>query len=717
MSVAEPLDVRLVCSLLCAAGQASRADDAFERGGGCAPGPLAAHALASVLLAVCGARAGRSRLLRCAAAAVSASLPDAAVVRVRCGRASAAVAAAPRAPPAPAARWLACAAHEELLARAAPALVGSPVLARAHAAVAAARARAPARACAVLVDDADCLDGGGGGGDDDEACAACHGGALCGQAALAVLACVWQCPACLACGGATHGADAAGAAAGSVALLLTASSLDLISRAHFLLPRALATGAVALAPSVRDDWLPGALRAAAAGGAALAAAAEREPARMALDGLAAAAAATDPALAAAAARLAPPRACAVVDVACELLPPPAIRARALSWPPRGGAGDVAALCAAAFLPPDEGEDADDCEADGAPVPLWARSSGADADADAAASAPQPGRDRASPWESLVIGGAAKAELHRSVVLPLLAWQAQRRLLGGIGAALHAPPEVRAMADAMAALRVSPPSGVLLHGPPGCGKTTAAAALARACRMRLLVVDAGLMLAKYVGDSEAGVRALFRLARRASPCCLVIENFHIVGGARALARADDDGGGGGGAHGAASVHDRLLATLLTELDGVGIKRSEGGGGGGGGGGEAACVLTVGITEHESDIDAALLRAGRLGVRVALPPPDADGRAALLARFAADAAAAPQRAPAPAPALPGEDDLRALAAAARGCSGASLRLWAALAADAADAAGRAAPTVADFAATAPAAESDDGLSGSFAALRVA
>jgi SpoVK/Ycf46/Vps4 family AAA+-type ATPase len=154
-----------------------------------------------------------------------------------------------------------------------------------------------------------------------------------------------------------------------------------------------------------------------------------------------------------------------------------------------------------------------------------------------------GGTKAKRWDELRGFQGLRGELLRAVVLPVLAWHhASRQALPPHAAARLRPLAsdvpgvdgalIARMAAAMPRMRVRPPAGLLLHGPPGCGKSTLAAAVARGAQMRLLVVDAALMLSKYVGDSEASIRALFRAARAASPCCLVIENVHVIGGVRA-----------------------------------------------------------------------------------------------------------------------------------------------------------------------------------------
>jgi ATPase family associated with various cellular activities (AAA) len=216
----------------------------------------------------------------------------------------------------------------------------------------------------------------------------------------------------------------------------------------------------------------------------------------------------------------------------------------------------------------------------------------------------------------------KREILTSVVLPVLAWTYLRnkavkgsRAVPYAGADDHSPlaQQILQMADAMTKLRVKPPSGILLYGSSSSvDKNLLGEGVAQAGRMRMIVVDAALIPSKYVGDSEATIRELFKGARQASPCCLVFRNIDIIGGSRATSSSS-------GVAGASSIHDRMLATLLTEMDGVGIKTSEGKSLAVSAGAVASgipadvdspLVLVVGITEKKNSIDAALLRPGRL-----------------------------------------------------------------------------------------------------------
>jgi transitional endoplasmic reticulum ATPase len=155
-------------------------------------------------------------------------------------------------------------------------------------------------------------------------------------------------------------------------------------------------------------------------------------------------------------------------------------------------------------------------------------------------------------------------------------------------------------DTFARLGVSPPRGVLLYGPPGCGKTYLVKAIAGTGRANVLSVKGAELLSKWVGDSERAVRALFRRAREAAPTLVFLDEVDALAPTRGQST---DGG----------TTDRVVAALLTELDGVEDLRN---------------VVVVGATNRPDLIDPALLRPGRLERLVYVPPPDAEARAAIL-----------------------------------------------------------------------------------------
>ncbi|GAB3797052.1 ATP-binding protein [Micromonospora zhanjiangensis] len=155
-------------------------------------------------------------------------------------------------------------------------------------------------------------------------------------------------------------------------------------------------------------------------------------------------------------------------------------------------------------------------------------------------------------------------------------------------------------DTFARLGVRPPRGVLLYGPPGCGKTFLVTALAGSGRANVLSVKGAELLTKWVGESERAVRELFRRAREAAPTLVFLDEVDALAPVRGQAT---DGG----------TTDRVVAALLTELDGVEPLRN---------------VVVVGATNRPDLVDPALLRPGRLERLVYVPPPDADARREIL-----------------------------------------------------------------------------------------
>ncbi|MBV8996870.1 MAG: AAA family ATPase [Pseudonocardiales bacterium] len=155
-------------------------------------------------------------------------------------------------------------------------------------------------------------------------------------------------------------------------------------------------------------------------------------------------------------------------------------------------------------------------------------------------------------------------------------------------------------DSFTRLGVDPPRGVLLYGPPGCGKTFLVRALAGSGALNVFSVKGAELLDKWVGESERAVRELFRRATDAAPALVFLDEVDALAPRR-------------GGSSDAGVADRVVAALLTELDGVEPMRD---------------VVVLGATNRPELIDPALLRPGRLERLVYVPPPDAQARAAIL-----------------------------------------------------------------------------------------
>jgi transitional endoplasmic reticulum ATPase len=145
--------------------------------------------------------------------------------------------------------------------------------------------------------------------------------------------------------------------------------------------------------------------------------------------------------------------------------------------------------------------------------------------------------------------------------------------------------------------VKPPKGILLSGPPGCGKTLLAKAMASETKVNFISVKGPELLSKYVGESERAVRDIFRKARQAAPCIIFFDEIDALVPCR--------GGGGSDAH----VSERVLSQFLAELDGVEELRG---------------VLVLGATNRADMLDPAIVRPGRFDEIVEIPLPDEDGR---------------------------------------------------------------------------------------------
>lgn len=146
-------------------------------------------------------------------------------------------------------------------------------------------------------------------------------------------------------------------------------------------------------------------------------------------------------------------------------------------------------------------------------------------------------------------------------------------------------------------RLDPPKGALLFGPPGCGKTLLAKALATETGVNFISVKGPELLSMYVGESERAMRDIFHKARQAAPCIIFFDEIDALASTRSAGREDSGVGG------------RVLSQLLTELDGIEELRG---------------VLVLAATNRPDMLDAALLRPGRFDIQVEIPMPDRTAR---------------------------------------------------------------------------------------------
>lgn len=150
--------------------------------------------------------------------------------------------------------------------------------------------------------------------------------------------------------------------------------------------------------------------------------------------------------------------------------------------------------------------------------------------------------------------------------------------------------------------MTPSKGVLFYGPPGCGKTLLAKAIANECQANFISIKGPELLTMWFGESEANVRDVFDKARSAAPCVLFFDELDSI----AKARGGNVGDGGGAA-------DRVINQVLTEMDGMNVKKN---------------VFIIGATNRPDIIDPAILRPGRLDQLIYIPLPDEASRVSIL-----------------------------------------------------------------------------------------
>ena len=146
--------------------------------------------------------------------------------------------------------------------------------------------------------------------------------------------------------------------------------------------------------------------------------------------------------------------------------------------------------------------------------------------------------------------------------------------------------------------IKPPKGALLYGPPGCGKTMLARAVSTESGGNMILVRGPEILSKWVGESEKAIREIFRKAKTSSPCVIIFDELDSL----AKSKSGEDSG----------VGETILSQLLTEMEE----------------GSSSRVVVIGITNRPDMIDNAMLRSGRLDLRIFVPPPDEKGRLSII-----------------------------------------------------------------------------------------
>ncbi|MDH2907891.1 MAG: CDC48 family AAA ATPase [Candidatus Nitrosotalea sp.] len=153
------------------------------------------------------------------------------------------------------------------------------------------------------------------------------------------------------------------------------------------------------------------------------------------------------------------------------------------------------------------------------------------------------------------------------------------------------------AEAFAYADIASPKGILMYGPPGTGKTLIAKAVASTTESNFISIKGPELLSKWVGESEKGIREVFRKARQAAPCIIFLDEIDSLAPSRGSGGSDSN------------VTERVVSQILTEIDGLE---------------ELHDVIVIGATNRLDIVDAALLRPGRFDIIIEVPLPDKKGR---------------------------------------------------------------------------------------------
>ncbi|MFX1311278.1 MAG: CDC48 family AAA ATPase [Promethearchaeota archaeon] len=152
--------------------------------------------------------------------------------------------------------------------------------------------------------------------------------------------------------------------------------------------------------------------------------------------------------------------------------------------------------------------------------------------------------------------------------------------------------------------IRPPKGILLYGPPGCGKTLLARAVATESKANFISIKGPELLSKWVGESEKAIREVFRKAKMAAPCIIFFDEFDSIAPSRGRHTTDS------------GVSEKVLSQFLTELDGLEINKD---------------IVVIAATNRPDILDPALIRPGRIDRILLVSSPDEKGRMEILKIF--------------------------------------------------------------------------------------
>ena len=152
--------------------------------------------------------------------------------------------------------------------------------------------------------------------------------------------------------------------------------------------------------------------------------------------------------------------------------------------------------------------------------------------------------------------------------------------------------------------IRPPRGILLYGPPGCGKTLLARAVATESKANFISIKGPELLSKWVGESEKAIREIFRKAKMAAPCIIFFDEFDSIAPSRGRHTSDS------------GVSEKVLSQLLTELDGLEVMKD---------------IVVIAATNRPDILDPALIRPGRIDRILLVPAPEEKAKLEILKIF--------------------------------------------------------------------------------------